>query len=202
MLLKHAHSAVRAAAARSAASSRRATRSSSARFATKAAINLNADLGEGYGPWSLTDDAALMDVVTTANVACGGHAGDAAIMGACLELAAKKGVSVGAHPGFEDKPGFGRRPLPLTTSEIEDLVAAQTGALLGCAKLARLRHGGAGAEVTHVKPHGALNNVACVDAAVAEAIARAVKALDPSLIMLAPAASELLAAAEAAGLPT
>ena len=97
-------------------------------FATKK-LNLNADLGEGFGPWRLTDDAALMDIVTSANVACGGHAGDAATMARACALAANRGVSIGAHPGYDDKPGFGRRVVPLSMDEVEELVACQVGAL-------------------------------------------------------------------------
>ena len=169
-------------------------------FSSVKRINLNADLAEGYGPWAMTADAALMDIVTSANVACGGHAGDAEIMAEAFALASARGVSLGAHPGYADKPGFGRRVIPMTLAEIENMVATQTGALLGAASLARARGHAVG--VTHCKPHGALNNVACVDAAVAAAVASAVKAVDPELVMLAPASSELLAAAEAAGLAT
>ena len=97
-------------------------------FATKK-LNLNADLGEGFGPWRLTDDAALMDIVTSANVACGGHAGDAATMVRACALAADRGVSIGAHPGYDDKPGFGRRVVPLSMDEVEELVVCQVGAL-------------------------------------------------------------------------
>ena len=97
-------------------------------FATKK-LNLNADLGEGFGPWRLTDDAALMELVTSANVACGGHAGDAATMVRACALAADRGVSIGAHPGYDDKPGFGRRVIPLTMDEVEELVVCQVGAL-------------------------------------------------------------------------
>ena len=97
-------------------------------FATKK-LNLNADLGEGFGPWRLTDDAALMDIVSSANVACGGHAGDAATMVRACALAADRGVSIGAHPGYDDKPGFGRRVIPLSMDEVEELVACQVGAL-------------------------------------------------------------------------
>ena len=152
-------------------------------------INLNADLAEGYGPWTMTADEDLLQIVTTANIACGGHAGDANIMAAVLERAAAHGVSVGAHPFYDDKPGFGRRVLKMELDEIEHLIAYQVGALLGVAALVRARRaagGGAAAEVTHVKPHGALNNVACVDASVAAAITRGVAGVDRSLIMLAP----------------
>ena len=194
------------AVARMAASCRTASPRCAAKLARRAIsttgkrINLNADLAEGYGPWTMTADAELMDIVTSANVACGGHAGDENIMVAACALAAARGVSVGSHPGYADKPGFGRRVIPMALDEIETLVASQTGALLGVAGLARSR--GHDVAVTHCKPHGALNNVACVDADVAAAIARAVRAVDPGLIMLAPAASELLKAAEEAGLAT
>jgi UPF0271 protein len=156
--------------------------------------SLNADLAEGYGPWTMTADEDLLQIVTTANVACGGHAGDANIMAAVLERAAVHGVSVGAHPGYDDKPGFGRRVLKMELDEIEHLIAYQVGALLGVAALVRARRaaaGGAAAEVTHVKPHGALNNLACVDASVAAAITRGVAGVDPGLIMLAPVRAAL-----------
>jgi hypothetical protein len=91
------------------------------------AINLNADLAEGFGPWTMTADEELMDIVTSANIACGGHAGDATIMARALECAFTRGVSVGSHPGYDDKAGFGRRVIPLQLSEIEELVAFQTG---------------------------------------------------------------------------
>ena len=156
--------------------------------------SLNADLAEGYGPWTMTADEDLLQIVTTANVACGGHAGDANIMAAVLERAAVHGVSVGAHPGYDDKPGFGRRVLKMELDEIEHLIAYQVGALLGVAAMVRARRaaaGGAAAEVTHVKPHGALNNLACVDASVAAAITRGVAGVDPGLIMLAPVRAAL-----------
>ena len=168
-------------------------------------INLNADLAEGFGPWAMTADEELLKVVTSANLACGGHAGDANIMAEVLEKASAHGVSVGAHPGYDDKPGFGRRVIPMTLPEVEHLIAYQTGALLAMAGLVRARQPGSPAQacrVTHTTPHGALNNVACVDEAVAAAIVRAVFGVDRSLIMLAPAGSKLLHAAEEAGLLT
>jgi len=163
-------------------------------------INLNADLGEGFGPWRMTADSELMQIVTTANVACGAHAGDADTMASVLECAYDCGVSVGAHPGYDDKPGFGRRVIPMTLTEIENLIAFQTGALLGMAGVVRSRKSGKGVEVTHVKPHGALNNLACVKQDVADAIVRGVVGVSKDLIMLAPAGSELLRAAERGGL--
>jgi UPF0271 protein len=156
-------------------------------------INLNADLGEGYGPWKMGDDAAMLDIVASANVACGGHAGDAETMRRTLRLAKERGVSVGAHPSYPDLQGFGRRAMALSAAELESQVACQVGALAGIAALENIR-------VTHVKPHGALNNLACVDRSVADTICRAVVAIDRALILLAPAASELVAAGRAAGL--
>lgn len=163
-----------AAAVRTLAATRRLLSAAAGTLAKK--INLNADLAEGFGPWSMTADSELMDIVTSANIACGGHAGDASIMAANLALASTRHVSVGSHPGYDDKPGFGRRVIPMTAAEIEELVAFQTGALLGVAGLARARQqvGEVPVQVTHVKPHGALNNIACVDKSVAAAIARAV----------------------------
>lgn len=157
-------------------------------------INLNADLGEGYGPWKMGDDAAMLDIVASANIACGGHAGDPDTMRRTLRLARERGVSVGAHPSYPDLPGFGRRAMTLSPAELESQVAGQVGALAGIAALESIR-------VTHVKPHGALNNLACVDRRVADTVCRAVAAIDRGLILLAPAASELVVAGRAAGLP-
>src|SRR5688500_11865228 len=124
---------------------------------TMTTIDLNSDLGEGFGIWSLGDDAAMLDIVSSANVACGFHGGDSDIMLSISKLAKTKGVSIGAHPGYRDLHGFGRRPVPgITSSEIETMVAYQIGALQAVATMA-------GHRVTHVKVHGALSNVACVD---------------------------------------
>ena len=157
-------------------------------------INLNADLGEGYGPWKMGDDAAMLDIVASANIACGGHAGDPDTMRRTLRLARERGVSVGAHPSYPDLQGFGRRAMALSAAELESQVAGQVGALAGIAALEDIR-------LTHVKPHGALNNLACVDRSVADTICRAVAAIDRALILLAPAASELVVAGRATGLP-
>ncbi len=140
-------------------------------------ININADLGEGYGPYDIGDDASLLDIVSTANVACGFHGGDASVMRRTMEAAKARGVSIGAHPGFNDLWGFGRRQIRMKADEIEHMVAYQIGAALGIAALV-------GAEVSHVKAHGALNNMACVDADYARAISRAVKSVDPNLVHL------------------
>ena len=156
-------------------------------------INLNADLGESFGPWTMGDDAAMLGIVKSANIACGAHAGDPDVMRRTLAEAARQGVSIGAHPSFPDLQGFGRRAMPMTPSELENQVAFQVGALAGVAALEGLR-------VTHVKPHGALNNIACADRGVADTVCRAVKAIDATLILLAPATSQLVAAGRAAGL--
>ena len=158
------------------------------------ALNLNSDLGESFGPWEMGSDAAMLGIVNSANVACGYHAGDPLVMLDTVALAARNAVSIGAHPGFPDLQGFGRRRMDIPPAELEAMVIVQIGALDACARAQ-------GARVTHVKPHGALSNIACADRKVAEVIARAVRKLDPSLILLAPAASQLIAAGREAGLP-
>lgn len=156
-------------------------------------INLNADLGEGYGPWQMGDDAAMLDIVASANIACGGHAGDPDVMRRTVRLAQQRGVSIGAHPSYPDLQGFGRRAMNLSAAELENQIAGQFGALAGIAALEA-------ACVTHVKPHGALNNLACVDRSVADTVCRAIRAIDQTLILLAPAASQLVLAGRGAGL--
>ncbi|WP_315757457.1 5-oxoprolinase subunit PxpA [Bradyrhizobium sp. SZCCHNRI2007] len=157
-------------------------------------VDLNCDLGERFGPWEMGNDAAMIELATSVNVACGFHAGDADIMRRTVEMAKAKGVSVGAHPGYRDLHGFGRRPMPgLKSSEIENLVAYQIGALQAIATAA-------GHKVTHVKAHGALSNVACEDDMTANAIAKAIKAVDPSLIFVVLANSKLVTAGEKANL--
>jgi UPF0271 protein len=136
----------------------------------------------------------MLDIVASANIACGGHAGDPDVMRRTVRLARERGVSIGAHPGYPDLQGFGRRAMALSPTELENQIAAQIGALAGVAALES-------AQVTHVKPHGALNNLACVDRSVADTICRAVAAIDRALILLAPAASELVVAGRATGLP-
>lgn len=155
-------------------------------------IDLNSDLGEGFGPWVMGDDAAMLRVVTSANIACGGHAGDPETMFVTLNRAAERGVTIGAHPGYADREGFGRRLVPMTPAGIGRMVAAQTGALQGVAALA-------GTEVRYVKPHGALGNLAADDRPVAEAIVAAVRALPGRLAILAISGTELELAARAAG---
>ena len=160
-----------------------------------AAIDLNCDCGEGFGPYAMGDDRAMLDIVTSANVACGFHAGDPDIMAATFAMARDKGVAVGAHPGFADRAGFGRRAMAHTQAEVERLVAYQIGAAIALAALA-------GHRLTHVKSHGALGNIAMVDEGVARALARATKAVDPTLAFLAIAGTALERAGEAEGLTT
>ena len=160
----------------------------------KRQLNLNADLGESFGPWEMGSDAEMLGIVGSANVACGYHAGDPLVMSGTAALAAKHGVSIGAHPGYPDLQGFGRRRMDIPLPELEAMLIYQIGALEACARVHAMR-------VTHVKPHGALSNMACADRKIADVVARAVKHLDASLILLAPAASQLVFAAEEHGLP-
>lgn len=158
-------------------------------------INLNADMGESFGAYAIGNDPAMLDVVASANIACGFHAGDPMVMRATVGLAFENRVSVGAHPGFPDIQGFGRRKMQMSAKEVEAITIVQIGALQAVAAAA-------GGRVTHVKPHGALNNIAAVDDDLAAALARAIKAVDPLLIFLAPACSAMARASEAAGLKT
>ena len=151
-------------------------------------IDLNADLGEVIG-----DDRGVLPLVSSANVACGFHAGNPALMRRTVQLAHRHGVAVGAHPGFPDLEGFGRREMRVGTDELESLVAYQIGALAGVAAAEGVR-------LRHVKPHGALYNMAARDDAMASAIARAVRAVDASLVLFALSGSHLVAAGERAGL--
>ena len=158
-----------------------------------ARIDLNADLGEGFGPWRMGDDAALLDIVTSANVACGFHAGDPDIMVETAVAAKARGVAIGAHPGFPDLRGFGRNRIQESPKRIERDIAYQIGALRACAALA-------GARVTHVKAHGALANLSNEDEAVAEALARAVAGVDRSLALVVMPGLPAERAGERAGL--
>lgn len=157
-------------------------------------IDLNSDLGEGFGPWKMGDDEAILQIVTSANVACGGHASDPETMYKTLLIARERGVLVGAHPGFADREGFGRRLIPMTAGEIERLVATQTGALMGAAALA-------GVKVRYIKPHGALGNHCADDRPAADAVVRAARAFGPDMAILAISGTELEIAAKAAGVP-
>jgi 5-oxoprolinase (ATP-hydrolysing) subunit A len=155
-------------------------------------IDLNSDLGEGFGPYRCGDDDAMLSIVTSANVACGFHGGDPEVMAHTFRIAKERGVRVGAHPGFPDLWGFGRRRIPFSTGEIERIVAYQIGAAQALAAYA-------GHRITYVKPHGALGNMAEVEPDVADAVARAVRSVAPSLILLAIARSEQIKAAERLG---
>ena len=156
-------------------------------------IDLNADVGESYGRWSLGDDAGVMRSVTSASVACGYHAGDPGVMRTTVRAARAAGVAVGAHPGFPDLVGFGRRNMNATPQEVEDFVLYQVGALAAVAAAEGVR-------LRHVKPHGALYNMAARDRTLAAAIASSVAAFDRTLILFALPGSELLRAGEDAGL--
>jgi UPF0271 protein len=152
-------------------------------------LNLNADLGESFGPWPMGDDANLLSVVNSANVACGFHAGDPTVMAQTVNLAAAANVSIGAHPGFPDLQGFGRRPMNILDAQLTALIQYQLAALDGMSKMR-------GLPMTHVKPHGALNNMACEDRAMADVIVSAVKSYNADLIFLAPVLSKLADAAK------
>ena len=158
------------------------------------AIDLNSDLGEGFGPWPMGDDAAMLSIVTSANIACGGHASDTETMYKTLELARDNNVIVGAHPGYNDREGFGRRVIPMTPDEIGRMCAAQIGALMGVAAQV-------GVKVRYIKPHGALGNLAARDRAVADKIVAAVQKIDPDLAILAISGTESEQAARAANAP-
>ena len=156
-------------------------------------INLNADLGESFGAWSMGSDSALLDVVGSANVACGFHGGDPLVMRQTVRAARERGVSIGAHPSFPDLQGFGRRRMDIPADELAAMLIYQIGALQTMAAVE-------GHAVSHVKPHGALNNMACADAHLADVVAAAVAAVDRDLILLAPAHSQLALAGIRAGL--
>ncbi|HEV7677928.1 MAG TPA: 5-oxoprolinase subunit PxpA [Candidatus Dormibacteraeota bacterium] len=157
-------------------------------------VDLNCDAGEGFGPWRMGDDAALLDVVTTVNVACGLHAGDPLIMARTVGMAMQRGVAVGAHPGPNDLWGFGRRDVSgERVDDLATLVAYQVGALQGIAR----QEGGA---ITSVKLHGSLSNRAAVDDLLAVAVAQTIRAVDAELVWLVPAGSVMVRAGQRAGL--
>lgn len=156
-------------------------------------IDLNCDLGESFGQYRLGDDAAMLEIVTSANIACGLHAGDPPVMRETVTLAARRGVAIGAHPGYPDLQGFGRRAMDLQPAELEAFLIYQLGALAGFTQAA-------GAHLTHVKPHGALYNQAVADREIAAAIARAVASFDPTLIVVTLPEAALRLAARGNGL--
>lgn len=162
-------------------------------FAMK--IDLNSDLGEGYGAWRMGDDAAMLGIVSSANLACGFHAGDPLTMLATARAAAARGVAIGAHVSYPDRVGFGRRPMDVSHDELLADVIYQIGALQGiCAA--------AGTRVSHVKPHGALYNTIATDPAQGAAVIAAIRAVDPGLALMGLAGAPILAQAARAGLAT
>jgi 5-oxoprolinase (ATP-hydrolysing) subunit A len=152
-------------------------------------------MGESFGNYALGNDEQILEFVTSANIACGYHAGDPSVMRATVLLALAKGVAIGAHPGYRDLQGFGRRFMSITPGEVRDMVVYQVGALNAFVRAE-------GGSMRHVKAHGALYNAATVDADLADAIARAVHSVDPELILFGLSGSKLIAAGEAVGLPT
>lgn len=153
-------------------------------------IDINCDLGEGAG-----SDEQILPLITSANIACGMHAGGPTVMRKTVEAALKAGVAIGAHPGFDDRANFGRLDMVITPEQAYDLVLYQLGALAGFVDAA-------GGRLAHVKPHGAFYNMACVNAPLAQGIARAVKAFDPRLILFGLPKSELVKAGKKVRIPT
>lgn len=158
-------------------------------------IDLNCDMGESFGAWKMGDDFALMDFVSSVNIACGFHAGDATVIRKTVEKAAEKNLAVGAHPSFPDLQGFGRREMKISVAEIFDIVLYQVSAVKGICEAF-------GAKLRHVKPHGALYNQAAKDEKIAKAIAEAVKMIDKNLIFYGLSGSFLISEAEKLGLKT
>jgi 5-oxoprolinase (ATP-hydrolysing) subunit A len=156
-------------------------------------IDLNADLGEGYGPWRMGEDEAMLAVVSSANVACGWHAGDSSIMDRTARLARQHGVDVGAHVGFPDRQGFGRRAMQIDTGELATMVVYQLGAMAGIAQAA-------GHRMTHMSFHGALGNMAAADAELAGPLLQAIARFDPELIISSSSSRAIEGAAARCGL--
>ena len=156
-------------------------------------IDLNADLGEGYGPWRMGEDDAMLTLISSANVACGFHAGDSLIMDRTARLALQHGVDVGAHVSFPDRQGFGRRTMQIDTAELATMVTYQLGAMAGIARTA-------GHRLTHMSFHGALGNLAAADASLAEPLLRAIAAFDPAIIISSSSSVAIEGAADRCGL--
>ncbi|WP_347551663.1 5-oxoprolinase subunit PxpA [Pseudalkalibacillus hwajinpoensis] len=156
-------------------------------------VDLNSDLGESFGAYTIGNDENVLEFISSANIACGYHAGDHNVMMRTIELANSLGVGIGAHPGFPDLGGFGRRDMKMTADEVFNLVAYQVGAIQGVANVHQAR-------VAHVKPHGALYNSAAKTPAIARAIASAVYAVNPELVLYGLAGSELIRAGRDVGL--
>lgn len=158
-------------------------------------VDLNCDMGESFGTYKLGNDEEILDFVTSANIACGFHAGDPATMRKTVNLALEKNVGIGAHPGLPDLVGFGRREMILSPQEAYEIVVYQIGALYGFVKAE-------GGKIQHVKPHGSLYNMAAKSVALSEAIAEAIYKIDPELILFGLAGSELITAGKKIGLRT
>lgn len=158
-------------------------------------VDLNSDMGEGFGPWKMGDDEAMLSIVSSANIACGWHAGDPIIMHRTAQIAKARGVSIGAHPGFGDLWGFGRRVIRGDSmADLEKQIAYQVGAMQALAVMA-------GHKVTHVKTHGAMGNMSNDDDGMAMAVGRAIKAVDPALVYVVMPGLSTERAAEKLGLP-
>jgi len=158
-------------------------------------IDLNCDMGEAFGNYTMPNDVELMDYISSANIACGFHAGDPAVMQHTVAMAIKKGVAIGAHPGLPDLQGFGRREMKISAQEAYQLTLYQIGALSAFVKAA-------GAKLNHVKAHGALYNMAAKDTSLAKAIVQAVYDFDPKLILYALSGSKMIAEAQSKGIAT
>lgn len=160
-----------------------------------ARVDLNCDMGESFGAWSIGNDAAVLPHITSANIACGFHAGDPTVMRTTVLAAAAHHVAIGAHPGLPDLPGFGRRELAVSPQDVYDMLVYQIGALQAVVRAA-------GTTLRHVKPHGALYNMAAHRRELADAIARAIADVDATLILVGLSGSELIAAGATRGLRT
>jgi UPF0271 protein len=160
-----------------------------------AAIDINCDMGEAFGNYAMPNDEILFNYISSASIACGFHAGDSHVMHDTVNMAIKKGVAIGAHPGLQDLQGFGRREMKISSSEAYQITLYQIGALYAFVKAANGR-------LNHVKPHGALYNMAAKDVNLAKAIVDAVHDFDPTLILFALAGSEMINAAAKIGLAT
>ncbi|HEY4307035.1 MAG TPA: 5-oxoprolinase subunit PxpA [Gemmatimonadaceae bacterium] len=158
-------------------------------------VDLNCDMGESFGAYRIGADDAVFPFITSANIACGYHGGDPSVMRTTLDRAKREGVAIGAHPGFQDLIGFGRRNMDASPQEIYDLVVYQVGALLGFARAAKM-------EMQHVKAHGALYNMAAAKPELAAAIARAVRDVDSQLVLFGLPGSHLISEGASAGLTT
>ncbi|MMZ51756.1 LamB/YcsF family protein [compost metagenome] len=158
-------------------------------------VDINCDMGESFGAYRMGEDEAILSFITSANIACGFHAGGPAVMRRTVNMALEKGVAMGAHPGLPDLEGFGRRNMDITPREAYDMVVYQIGALYGFVKAS-------GGQLQHVKPHGALYNMAAKSSALSEAIAEAVYKVDPELILFGLSGSELVKAGQRIGLRT